>query len=370
MIRLDRRTLGLGVAASVAARFAGASVFAAEQPPNRTFIDLLGMIPASAASVAPGQLAAFADIAGQLAAAGVTPPAGPNASAGVIDAWTGAVRALAGPSITDRGGSTEWLATFGFDVFAIDQSLEFGELPLALNVFRGRFNSKDIGSALQRSGYTEVDRPGAAVWSLHGDESISLDIPANRLALARMNNVASVGDRLLLAATRLDALDAMLETIAGKRPSMASDGEMLALLRGVPNPLASCLILTGDAVLLNPRDVKLLLAGVTYGAAGAPRHPPAAPGGERPSHAKWDLAVLTTSEASAAALAAAIPANLRSGRSLATQAPLTDYFSDWTVEALSNEPIVTVEITFAPDRDASLWLRFVSQRDLGFLSVP
>ena len=372
MPRLNRRAFTLGVAAAVvAAGFGGEGTLAADPAPNQALIDLFKMIPSNTIDVTKisGQIAAYADVAGQLKAVGVTAPVDTNAPAAQVKAWSIAVNALAAPSAMIQAFNPDWGKTFGFEVFDIDRSLEFGEPPLILTAHRGRFKPDRIGAALKLNGYKSIKRSDAVVWSLHEDETISVDNPANRLALARMNNIALIGNDTLLAAPRLDALEAMLDAIAGNQPSAAADKAIAALLNGIRNPLASCIIASGDSVVEKPGDIEMVFGGVTFGASVAPESTPSSSNRNYPDAVKWDLAVLMKSETSAKTLFDSLDSNLKTGKSLATKQPYTDFFSDWKIDLLSSTSIVTVEFTFVPGRSAGIWVRFFYQRDLGFLEL-
>lgn len=373
MTLLDRRQCLLGAAAVFAARFTHAGALAAETSTNQALLDLLGMIPSGPIgdTALSKQTATFANIAGQLKAVEAQPPADLGDET-ALHVWTTAMRGMAGPESLQWALTPDWKTTFGFEVFDIDQSLEFGMPPLVLTAYRGRFMPDAIGAALKVSGYKPIDRADAAVWSLAEDATISFDNPANHLALSRMNNVAVIGTDVLLAAPRLDALKAMLDTVASKRPSMAANADLAALVKATTVDLASGLFVSGDSVAGAATPVKTVLAGITFGAAVPPEASTPVSAFARQSTvalAKMELTALTARKTDAVALSKSIDSGLRTKKSQVTQEPYTDFFSDWKIGLFEDDAIVTVELTFASGHAPASWSQFISQRDLGFLGV-
>src|ERR1700712_1822657 len=100
MTFLTRRHFVLSAAAAIAVtRAPGSLAWAAEAAPNQALLDLLAMIPADKFNLATasGQIATFADVAGQLKAVGVTAPADTSANDSAIRNWSMATQGLAGP---------------------------------------------------------------------------------------------------------------------------------------------------------------------------------------------------------------------------------------------------------------------------------
>jgi hypothetical protein len=181
-----------------------------------------------------------------------------------------------------------------------------------------------------------------------------------------------IGNDLLLAAPRLDALKAMLAAVAKTAPSMADDKDLTALVTATKVGLASGLFVSGDSVVAKPGPVKTILAGITYGPAVAPTEATPVTASSRQTTsadlAKMELTLLLNDGADATALSKSIDAGLKSGKSVVTNSPYADYFSDWKIALVSNAPIVTVELSFAADHAPATWSKFVYNRDLGFLS--
>jgi hypothetical protein len=371
--QLDRRQFMLAAALVAAARLPVADAIAAETALNQPLTDLLGMIPTGrfGETTLSSESTVYADMAGQLRAVGVKTPVDLNDDA-AKHAWTAAVRGLIGPQALTYALVPDWKTTFGFEAFDIDQSLEFGAPPLVLTAYRGRFKPDAIGAALKAGGYKSIDQSGAVVWSLWEDEKISLDKSANKLALARMNNVALLGDNVLLAAPRLDALKAMLAAAAKTGPSMAADKDLGALVTGTTAGLASGMFVSGDSVTMEPTPVKTILAGITYGAAVPPDQATPVTASSRQTDgvdlAKMELTLLLNDSADAKTFSKSIDAGLKTGISVITNSSYADYFSDWKIALVSNTPIVAVELTFAADHAPATWSKFVYNRDLGFLS--
>lgn len=335
-------------------------------------------------------LASVADIAARTESSGVDLPTSRDDNPAFGD-WGKAINGLALPSSFVNTFSPEWLAAFGWDILQADQTLEFGQPPDNAQVYIGRFDQDAIDDALLASDYEAVEIDGAtAAWSLspEGDVDISTDV--GRLALGGMNNVVLMPDGVLITARMLDTATLLAETAAGERDSLAGNELVQTLLEAQTTPLDSAMLLPGTsfagtidpaAILVDESDddedgsgqsaldrtadriatqiaeqaqsgmppILLALAGTT----GEPRI----------SRACYTL--LMASEEDAETAVSVIEERLETGESVATQEPWSEIFSDWTVAAVANAPVVTVELE--TERPA-LWFNLIFQRDTGFLA--
>lgn len=369
MTTLDRRQLLLATAATLAgAAFSPrAASLAADAPANQPLLDLLALIPEGIAdpSESAGQIAVFANLAAQLKALGVSVPTDVK-DKNQLSPWLDATRGMAGPSAMAFALAADWRPTFGFSLLDVDESLEYGAPPLVLTIYRGRFNRTEIDAALTASGYKTLDEAGARVWSLSEDESIDPKNAANRLVLARMNNVALLDDGTMLAAPRLDALQAMLGDRAGSASPVAANDDIQSLATAIPIELVTALLLNNEGIAPSS-PAKLALTGLTAGSVTASEGPTSS-GHAAARLAKWEWAMLTGSPSEATAFAKTIDAGIKNGKSVANQQPYTDFFKSWTAEPVADSPIVLLEIEFPSGIMAQRWQQMIYRRDVGFLS--
>jgi hypothetical protein len=367
MTMLDRRQLLLAAATLAGAALPRTIALAADATANQPLLDLLAMVPKGVADPPSdaGQIAVFANPAAQLKALGVAVPTDIKDKT-QLQPWIDATRGMAGPSAMAFALAADWRPTFGFSLLDVDESLEYGAPPLVLTIYRGRFNRSEIDAALTASGYKTLDEAGTRVWSLSEDESIDPKNAANRLVLARMNNVALPDDGTLLAAPRLDALRAMLGAVSGGATPVATNDALQSLATAIPAELVTALILNNEGI--GPSSpAKLAVTGLTAGAVMSSEGP-ASSGHAAARLAKWEWALLTGSSSEAAAFAKSIDAGIKTGTSSASRQPYTDFFKSWTAEPVANSPIVRLEIEFPSGVMAQRWQQMVYRRDLGFLS--
>lgn len=361
MMTLDRRRLLTAAVALSAAPLLDRTAFAADAP-NQTLTDLLAMVPANVidAAESTGVAAYYADLAGQAAALGAKKPDVNNKAS--MTAWIKATSGLAGPSAMAYALSPDWIPTFGFSLFDVDQSLEAGEPPDMVTIYRGAFDANAIGKALIASGYQTVDATGASVWSIAPDGSLDPSKTAIRLTVGRMNNVALIGGRTMIATRKLDLLQEVLATQAGTASPAAAESDLTEVLGATSENLASALLLTGEGI--GSSTVKLALTGVTPGSA-LPLNGPAA-SGVTEKRAKWEWTLLTGSSSEAAALATSIDAKLKTGKSVRVGRKFSDLFASWKTRAAGS--IVTLEIEFSSTTVGNLWTQMIYARDVAFLA--
>lgn len=334
-------------------------------------------------------LATVADIAARTESSGIDRPTSQDDDPAFGD-WIQATQGLALPSPFARAFTPEWLATFGWDGFQADQTLEFGLPPDNAQVYIGRFDQDTIDDALLANDFNVVEVEGAAAaWSLSPEGDLDLDSDVGRLALGGMNNVVLMPDGVLITARTLDTATLLAETAAGERDTLAGNEFVQALLEAQSTPLDSAMLLAGTA-LAGTIDAAAILVDETddddsSGQSALDRTadriatqiaeqaqsgmPPillalAGTTGETPiSRACYTL--LLASEEDAEAAVPVIEERLETGVSVATQEPWSDLFSGWTVGAVADAPVVTVELE--TERPA-LWFNLIFQRDTGFLA--
>jgi hypothetical protein len=340
----------------------------------------------------------FSDYARQRAAFGLTDRPTTDAEADHLQA------ALAGLARSEGGdlSAPEWKQAFGFDLWDVDQLLEFLGEDVSITVLRGRFDARTLTEAWERAGYQPRPAGSATYYSAGEDgESDFLD-PVAMLHFGHYNNLALLDpDTIIASATRQGAEDAA-RVHAGHGSSMADDPAIGTMSAAVPPELVTADIVDGQwlwppsdlAILGNnpnvpaetratlatqvaelegdlPRmpPIVAVLAGATAGGPLATRPggtPIAAPAGTPATRA---VVVAVTADAEAAATAADVAEDR-----LATQAPLgtqysayADLFTEWTVQAMSGQPAVLIELAPAPGAPATIARDLLVAQNLTFL---
>jgi hypothetical protein len=343
-------------------------------------------------------LAYFADIAGQLAAVGLTPPTDPAGDDAFL--WWRAMWGLALPAeIAQFAGETLVQDTFGWSPFEVDRSLWFGEPPEQAMLLRGRFDAAAVEAALLAFGFVPFDVEGAV--AAYTSEHRELDIadPAERfLKVSSLRNLAILPDGTFAWSRDPLRLRAIAAVAVGA-PSLGDRTPVRSLLDAVQIPLASWILLPGLALqgdsglstlVFNPAaspsaiddlataiasaeaerqrmpPVGLTLLGVTAGGAFVDLQGTPLPFPVEPPPARIHAYLQFGGEADAAVAAGVIEERLATGSSIYYLRPWSEIFAGWSVSALPGQPIVLVDLD--PGAALNRWLNLLSTRDLGFLA--
>jgi hypothetical protein len=360
---------------------------------------MMSMLPAQ--PLDNGQVT-YADVAGQREALGaVAIPA----SEGEREAWFAATQGLALPANGLKMATDNWKEIFGFDLYDVDQAVEFSAPPNVVTIMRGRFDEAALIQAWEQQGYQPVEFQGTTYYSVADDFEIDVSSPRSQLALASMNKLALIDGEYLVASSAQSGVEGVIQARDGTRPSMADDIAIAPLVRTIPSDLVSAVIVAGSAFaggfdpasILDmegtpgPPDVDAIATQIAEAEEEARRMPivaagllgmtagrttlsageatPAATPATAPT-AKLIAAVTTTSPTDAEAAAAVIDDRLANqaapeqagGRSYA------DLFPERTVSAVPGEPVVIAELTPGPETSPSILLNLLFSRGLTFLA--
>ena len=365
--------------------------------------DLLRLVPdpypAALGQVTP--LAYYADVAGQLAAVGLTPPTDPESEDARL--WNRVLLGMALPGdIADFASALPWQEMFGWTPYEVEQSLWFGEPPGVVNLLRGRFDAAAVATALLTLGFRAVEIAGAtAAYSIeHKDLSIA-DPDERFLVTSSLRTLAILPDGTYVWSQRPEGARAVA-TVAAGAASLGARSPVQRLLGAVAEPLASIILVPGLA-LSGPGDptellgaaatpdavddlataiaaeeaarqamppIGLALFGVTYGGefaslAGTPEalpHPASIR--QSPTRLRFFLQFGGVDDAERAV--PAIEERLETGRSVRTEQPWSEVFRSWSVAVVPEHAVVLVEIDPGAARNA--WFGLLFSRDLGFLA--
>lgn len=333
---------------------------------------LFGAVPASA--IQDQGTFFYADLAGQLAAAGVERPDSGRTTRDVPEGYAQATAALPLASRAfDSGLDPSWYPTFGFAPAAIGQALMLGGEG-ALALFRGGFDPDAVQRALTTSGYVAVRRE-------HGDgltfgDEPELDTAVGRLTLGTMNH-AIVRDDLLVFAGEESRVEEVLAVLAGDAPSMADANrwtDLAALFSAdvvgmIPVPASALAFWSGGAT---PAATAAALLDMAFGVRGGSRSEPLALGGEgtpqatpvgpSPRAARIEARLRYADATIAAHEAEAIPRRWRDGESTVTEEPFTALMElvDARVSPIDPRAVALDFTADAPNR----WSQLIFTNDL------
>jgi hypothetical protein len=193
-----------------------------------------------------GAMVTYADVARQMAALGVdAPTAAGDEEAG--QRWLAAVMPLSLPQATGQHWARpEWRAAFGFDLFQVEQVVEYGAPPFGLTALRGTFDAGELRAAWARGGYQPIDLGAGEAYGVREDFEIDFSDPGSRMALAYLNVVALADDGTLIFGSTRDGVRGALAAAAGTEPSFAGRADVVPLLRAAPPDLVSALLVDGE----------------------------------------------------------------------------------------------------------------------------
>lgn len=303
--------------------------------------------------------------------------------------WDASLPTLALPTVlASRGLDPVWQRTYGFSLLDIDQVLAVGQAPDYVTILRGRFDPRALHDAWVHSGYQAIEVEGVTAWTLFPGDAIDLSAPASRPAMATLNNVALLPDGTLLVATRLSSLKDVLKVAQGKAPSLATNGDVAALLTpaGLAESFDSAVLVKGQLLeAANPPGtpgtsaphptatapatsaatpppslgkVRLVLFGIPL--------PPATGANQAPAGGAAGMVMLMRFAArdDAGRSLTVIQLRLANGVSDVTGKPYTDRLRPIRIQHDPDTSVVQIDLGL--EHGAVDWLNVIEDRDLGF----
>jgi hypothetical protein len=333
---------------------------------------LLAAMPASAAQDQGTFF--YADLAGQLAAAGVERPDSGRTTRDVPEGYAQATAALPLASRAfDSVMNPSWYPTFGFTAAAIGQALMLGG-ERALAIFRGGFDPDAVREALIASSYVVVRREHGDALTFGDDPELKTTV--GRLTLGSMNH-AIVRDDLLVFAEAEARVEEVLAVLAGDTPSMVDANRWTGLaalfsadvVGMIPVPASALAFWSGGAT---PVATAAALLDMAFGVRGGSRSEPLALGGEgtpqatpvglSPRPARIEARLRYADATIAAREAEAIPRRWRGGESTVTEEPFTALMElvDARVSPVDPRAVALDFAADAPNR----WSQLIFTNDL------
>lgn len=323
-------------------------------------------------------IARYSDISGWMESQGISPPASPAEAAG--GAWEDALDDLALPaSLREFGLDPLWKQTYGFDLTQVGQVLVVGQAPDVVLLIRGEFDADALMASWVASGYMAVEVEGETVWTLAPGDGIDLSAPESRLSLGSLNNMVLLDDGTLAASARLSRLGSVLRVEHGDADSLAENESIAPLLESGPSVelLDSAILARGTLLQAPPGTQADIGTPVVVSVAASPVALPQEPlvpemgqvavvlagvGPPADGMVPFTLRLVLEDDDVAEATAAMIDQRLRTGASSIDGRSWDEVLGATGVLAIDG--IVVVD---APQPPADfLWLRLVSERDVGF----
>jgi hypothetical protein len=348
-----------------------------------------------------GAMVTYADVARQTTALGVDAPGAAGDEEGV-QRWIAAVTPLSLPQATGQYWTLpEWRAAFGFDLFQVEQAVEYGAPPFGLTVLRGTFDPGELRAAWARGGYQPIDLGAGEAYAVREDFEIDFSDPGSQMALGYLNVVALADDGTLIFGSTRNGVRGALAAAAGTEPSFAGRADIAPLLGAAPD-LVSALFVDGELLravadpagaFLGDESPEEFATRVAEEQIEARRLPPVAaallgqtagliadgdqmatPEGVPAPPARLVVVLSTINSDAAVTAATVIAARLATGRTsplmsgeMADRA-WAELFPQRTVRAVSGEPAVLIELVPAPDVRPFILQEMLFQRMPGFLA--
>jgi hypothetical protein len=334
-------------------------------------------------------IATFSDLDLETAALGLTRPAD-DADERDIVRWMSRMSGLALPQDMAYFLTDEWKASTGFGPTQISQTIEIGEPPARVAMFSGAFDRETVIGTWIDAGYNEIESDDEiAIYSISEDDSFSLDNPVQRVFLSRRNNVAILGDDLVIFTSTLDLLRSAISSALGEATTLGEAPGVTALFPNTPELASGAFVSGGSLQTLPPigsspeaaataiaeqqshgqlPPILLALVGVTPGGplpTGAVDED--ATPIPTPETATLELSLLMPSADAAQQAIDIIEKRLPTAMSYRINQPLTVYFKSWELSVAEEAPVARISIELQ-NALPKLWMDMLFSRDFTFLS--
>lgn len=341
-----------------------------------------------------GAMVSYADLALQAATLGTDTAPGPDDEEG-RQRWQQAMRTMTLPQATSQHWSRpEWREAYGFDLFQVEQAVEYGAPPLGVTILRGSFDPDELRTAWTAAGYQPIDLGAGEAYAVREDFQVDVADPGSRMALAYLNVVAIADDGTLIFGSAREIVRQALAATAGEGPSFAGRADIQPLLQAAPADLVSGIFAHGEVLQASPDPVGVMLgdesaeefaARAAAEQVAAREMPPVvsvflgqtagvfAADDATPSvmtSARLVAILAATGPRPAEQGAAVIAERLETERSPAAvgDQPWSELFPERTVMALPEDAAILVELTPAPAVSPFILQSMVFQRAPGFLA--
>jgi hypothetical protein len=239
----------------------------------------------------------------------------------------------------------EWQAQLGFNPGQVDFDIVAGKPPQTYEMVRGRFDAKGIDSAIDkdtspvRAQLTRTTREGATVYAWGEDQRQDLSNRSSVRPLGRGGRLA-VRDKDLYWTHWTEGVNAMVDAATGKKPSLADDANVRALMAGFEKHGAYTVVITNQGITPDLMDVVGPNASVVREAREASFKEALKPYGMLAIGLGQDaqgpysvLVLLHADDATAKENVTRLKAKIDAGRSAQTQKPWKEYIQSSEINA-------------------------------------
>lgn len=166
--------------------------------------------------------------------------------------WESVVLSSLLPSMAPEWIGDDWGELVGFDIFQIEQSIEYYAPPLRISVLRGSFDPDTLREAWKLAGYQPIDLGSGEAYAIRDDFAFDLEEPISRMVLNGMNVLAIRDDGTLITGTDRVSVAGALAAASDEGRSMLDQPDIAPLAATAPDDLASAMLFPGRVAQYAP----------------------------------------------------------------------------------------------------------------------
>jgi hypothetical protein len=258
-----------------------------------------------------------------------------------------------------------WPEEMGFSVFDLDQSLEAGDPPDRIILFRGRFDEEQVVETWAAMGYQETSVDGATIWKLRDDYELDIAAGGATTRLSNRNYAAFVRPDVIVFTSNLAAITSVVGTSGKLLRPLSERPELAELVASVGPDIASAWAVSGASI---GSTSSLALLSLTPGGPMPAEDLRGTPLAWSPADDMRALIAITYPEGTdVEAVATEIAGKLETLSSSYYQIPFKEIFAERNVTADPARTIVLIGLTSSEDFRPGIAVDMLFRLDLGFL---
>ncbi len=134
---------------------------------------------------------------------------------------------------------------FGFSPFEVHRTLVAGASPGTLTLYAGGFDASTLPEIWEAAGYEHKSGMAGDYWTIGENAEMDMASPIQRLAIARMNNLAVLDGGTVVAAPMAEFIEFVQANLASGDASAADDPAIAALVDTLPESAVNVIALPG-----------------------------------------------------------------------------------------------------------------------------
>lgn len=146
---------------------------------------------------------------------------------------------------------------FGFSPLDVHQTLVTGVPPEPVTYYAGGVETSELPAIWEAAGYEPKSGDAGDYWTIGENAEVDLESPLQRIALARMNNLAILDDGTIVAAPTVALLGEVQALAASGGESAADDPDIAALVDSIPETAIQVIAVPGgglEAASITPEN--------------------------------------------------------------------------------------------------------------------